>query len=234
MEIAANVTNDICPPGHYCPVGSSSPVQCPPGTNTSSWGLSEVGDCQACVKGYYCPLNGTVVATRQCLAGYYCPSGTSNPTDFDSLVCPTGSYCPVGSDYPIPCWAGSYQDERGNDTCKSCPAGYYCEVNTTTPVECPPGYYCPSMTEYATEFPCSPGSFQNRSGQTTCERCLSGYYCSDWGMEWPHLCPAGYFCPEGLSNFSGFPCPSGTFSSSVGLKISSQCSSVSIFLWNDI
>ena len=85
VEVGANVTNDICPPGHYCPEGSPSPVQCPPGTNTSSWGLAEVGDCQACVKGYYCPLNGTVVATRQCLAGYYCPSGTSNPTDFDSF-----------------------------------------------------------------------------------------------------------------------------------------------------
>jgi hypothetical protein len=28
--------NDVCPPGHYCPEGSSSPLQCPPGTNSSA------------------------------------------------------------------------------------------------------------------------------------------------------------------------------------------------------
>jgi len=28
--------NDVCPPGHYCSEGSSSPIQCPPGTNSSA------------------------------------------------------------------------------------------------------------------------------------------------------------------------------------------------------
>jgi hypothetical protein len=42
----ANVTNDICPPGHYCPEGSASlPVQCPP---RHKGVIVEIGDCQAC------------------------------------------------------------------------------------------------------------------------------------------------------------------------------------------
>ena len=55
--------------GHYCPEGSPSPVQCPPGTNTTSVGLRSVGDCGSCVKGYYCPSNGTVLSEKKCLAG---------------------------------------------------------------------------------------------------------------------------------------------------------------------
>ena len=223
VGVSDNSTNDICPPGHYCPVGSPAPVQCPPGTNTSSLGLSSVGECQACVKGYYCPLNGTVIATRQCLAGYYCPSGTSNPTDFDNLVCPTGHYCPVGVDYPIPCASGTYQDERGNDTCKACPAGYYCEVNTTTPVDCPPGYYCPSMTEYGTEFACPNGTYSNSTNLgaiSECQQCTPGMYCGTTGLTQPSgPCDAGYFCESGLAfSFSsericpeGFYCPEGTY-----------------------
>ena len=230
VDVSDNSTNDICPPGHYCPAGSPAPVQCPPGTNTSSLGLSSVGECQACVKGYYCPLNGTVLATRQCLAGYYCPSGTSNPADFDNLVCPSGHHCPVGVDYPIPCPAGTYQDERGNDTCKACPAGSYCKVNTTTPEDCPHGYFCSEGTEHATQFPCPSGTFQNMSGQVACSVCLSGMYCPHAGMIFPELCRPGYYCPSGASNYSHTPCPRGSFSSEGGLKLASECSNVCLRL----
>ena len=195
--------NDVCPPGHYCPEGSSSPIQCPPGTNSSALGLTSESDCPSCVKGYYCPLSGTVLATRKCLAGYYCPSGTANPTDDDTLVCPTGSYCPVGSDYPIACPAGTYQDERGNNTCKACLSGHYCEVGTTTPVVCPVGHYCPAMTEFATEFPCPPGTYSNRvnlGSEDECTKCTPGSYCEIAGLTSPTgLCSEGFYCGLGSS-----------------------------------
>ncbi len=108
--------NDICPPGHYCPKGSVAPIQCPPGTNSSSVGLGHISDCEPCTRGFYCPLNGTVYATRKCLPGYYCPTGTSMAND--SLLCPTGSKCPLGSAEPTECAAGTYQDEQGQITCK--------------------------------------------------------------------------------------------------------------------
>ena len=105
VTVLNTTLNDICPPGHYCPEGSASPIQCPPGTNSSSTGLVDVGDCPPCTRGYYCPLNGTVYATRLCLAGYYCPDGTADITT--AITCPAGSYCPLGSVDPIPCAAGT-------------------------------------------------------------------------------------------------------------------------------
>ena len=99
-------------------VGSRSPVQCPPGTNSSLSGLVNVTQCGACPSGYYCPLNGTVYATRRCLSGYYCPSSTSHLGESSSLLCTLGHYCPYGSSAPTPCPSGSYQDEIGQSVCK--------------------------------------------------------------------------------------------------------------------
>lgn len=33
------VTGDICPLGHFCPMGSTSPVLCPDGTYSNSTGM---------------------------------------------------------------------------------------------------------------------------------------------------------------------------------------------------
>ena len=56
----------------------------------------------------------------------------------------------------------------GQATCDDCPLGKYCDpyelANVTgiiDPVECPMGYYCPTRTEFATQNPCSPGSYGN-------------------------------------------------------------------------
>ena len=116
VETLNTTLNDICPPGHYCPMGSSSPTQCPPGTNSSSTGLTMKADCPLCTRGFYCPMNGTVYATRKCLAGHYCPSGTA--TMEDNILCPMGAHCPEGSPEPVICTAGSFQDEIGQSTCK--------------------------------------------------------------------------------------------------------------------
>ena len=54
-------------------------------------------------------------------------------------------------------------------SCKICPEGYYCNatfggvVNYATYI-CPEGYYCPNGTTFAEEFPCPPGTFNNRTG----------------------------------------------------------------------
>lgn len=46
--------NNMCPPGHYCPTGISSPLPCPAGTFSSSPGLSGAEQCQPCPPGYFC------------------------------------------------------------------------------------------------------------------------------------------------------------------------------------
>ena len=52
----------------------------------------------------------------------------------------------------IRCEAGYYQDEAGATACKSCLAGYYCEVGQTasTTNECEEGYYCTGGNSQAT------------------------------------------------------------------------------------
>lgn len=80
ISVSNQTLNDICPPGHYCPAGSSAPIQCPVGTNSSSTGLTKESDCPPCRGGYYCPLNATIWAVQKCPLGYFCPPGTGNIT----------------------------------------------------------------------------------------------------------------------------------------------------------
>ena len=112
-------SNDMCPHGHYCPIGSASPIPCPVGTNSSSRGLLKESDCPSCVGGYYCNNTGTILAVNKCVEGYFCPPGTVDPVNVETdLSCPRGSYCALGSWKPVECDAGYYQDNTGQSSCK--------------------------------------------------------------------------------------------------------------------
>jgi hypothetical protein len=100
--------------GHYCPSSSTSPIPCPPGTNSTKTGLKRQSQCSQCPQGYYCPSSGTIIAVNSCIQGFYCPTGTVIP----SKVCPIGSYCPEGSSIPSICASGKYQDEVQQENCK--------------------------------------------------------------------------------------------------------------------
>jgi hypothetical protein len=207
-------------PGHYCPKASGAPVQCPPGTNTSSTGLQTVSDCQACPKGYYCPKNGTVSATRKCLPGYFCPGGVANPTDVSELVCPIAHMCPLGSGSPLPCPAGTYQDDVGEDSCALCPAGHYCLSGVSVPVECPKGHYCPNGTKYDINFPCVGGTYSPFEGLRECLDCPAGSKCAPGAVAY-EPCGVGYYCPDRTS--TPIRCPNGTFGQTNNLTTALQC-----------
>ena len=49
------------------------------------------------------------------------------------LVFFSGHYCPQGSHVPIRCDSGKYQDQTGQGSCVTCPAGFFCD-NTMSPV----------------------------------------------------------------------------------------------------
>ena len=68
--------------GHYCPSGTSDPVDCPRGTYNPSEQGSNMTDCLACTPGYYCLEAGKANVTDECDAGYYCHGGAEeqNPT----------------------------------------------------------------------------------------------------------------------------------------------------------
>lgn len=70
---------------------------------------------------------GNTAPTAQCAAGYYCPGGQESSTP-SGLECFAGHYCPQGSNYPIMCDNGTYQVNPGQDSCLTCPAGYFCDA----------------------------------------------------------------------------------------------------------
>lgn len=67
----------LCPPAHYCPGGSASPLPCPAGTYTNLTGQSL---CSRCPAGYYCPEKTGNFTKFPCPPGFYCPDGRLTPT----------------------------------------------------------------------------------------------------------------------------------------------------------
>ena len=202
------------------------------GTSSSDTLLTKEEQCPLCDRGYYCPLTATIVSTLKCPPGYYCPTGTGLLND--TIICAKGTYCPEGSPEEILCDPGTYQDELGQPTCKSCPSGNYCLQGATHPVSCPEGSYCPSNTTSATEFLCPVGTFSNRSSLSSideCTSCTPGHYCETTGLITPTgLCNAGYFCGGGSAVATPFQ------SSEVVYQISyagETCVKLLNTTWND-
>ena len=59
----------------------------------------------------------------------------------------------------------------------------------------PLGYYCPEGTRYATEYPCPPGTYSNRTGLQgveNCTACPAGFFCDAFAQtDFSDLCTAG-------------------------------------------
>ncbi|XP_064629299.1 uncharacterized protein LOC135488586 [Lineus longissimus] len=204
-------SGDICPRGHFCPVGSPNATACPAATYNQILGGRSLKDCLNCTKGYYCENEGNARPTGPCHTGYYCPSGVDqgNLTQF---ICPLGHRCPRGSSVALRCSPGSYQDEFGQGSCETCPAGYYCDTleavvayNETS--ICPKGHYCPPGTRFAKEHRCPPGTYNDEEGAGSiagCLPCSGGYFCDRYAqVKYTNSCLPGYYCRKGAK--SGTP-----------------------------
>jgi hypothetical protein len=113
-----------CPPGHYCPPGTATPVECVNGrVNVNAFGMNAT----ACVP---------------CAAGLMCISGDPVPEK-----CPPGFFCELGV-LPQKCPMYTYNPYYGgtsNGSCLACPAGSLCAgtgISSLDRYGCPPGYYC--------------------------------------------------------------------------------------------
>ncbi|KAF6036715.1 hypothetical protein EB796_004987 [Bugula neritina] len=208
---------DVCPQGYFCPVGTSVPEPCVPGTYGDAAGLSNVSQCTPCTAGQFCEQYQLSAPEGDCTAGFYCPEGSDLRT---KLVCPVGHYCLSGSVIPSPCPPSTYNPSEGLNTtdCLSCTPGYYCGepgLNDTSALcdegyYCPPGqnvsnpsdypcfegHSCPTGSSYPTQ--CSFGTFTNTTGQSVCSICPEGWYCSGGFIIAP--CPQGYYCPNGTED----------------------------------
>ena len=86
---------------------------------------------------------------------------------------------------------------------------------------------CPAIGTWGALCGCPPGTYSASTALASaaeCTPCDAGSYCLGATAAPSGACPAGYFCPEGTSAAQQFPCPAGTFSSSMSLSAASQCS----------
>ena len=60
---------NICPQGHFCPVGTADPEPCPKGTFNNGTGLEAIGDCIDCTPGMYCEEVGLTEPNGLCTQG---------------------------------------------------------------------------------------------------------------------------------------------------------------------
>ena len=218
LDSTGSVVGDVCPAGHFCPQGSAAPTVCPPGSFNNATGK---GACEECPATKFCNDSSTLTPL-DCPEEYYCPPNTST---FELFPCTPGSYCPALAASPVPCSAGTYQDQYQKSSCKTCPAGSYCPSNSSNPLPCTIGHYCPINS--STPVQCEDGTRSNVGGNSECEACPAGYYCdASQGLSSMingTLCPAGQYCPNGTALVTQIPCPVGSFSTSLGLQREDQC-----------
>jgi len=191
----------ICPPGSYCPGGTTEAIPCPLGRVNSEEGAIE---CIPCEKGFYSPVLGALVCLpcvagkyqdeigasecKTCLAGTFqnemaateckdCPAGKFSGQDgaIACTDCPKGKYNPIaGQSECLNCDAGEYQDEVGQTTCKACEPGNYSNIQGAA--EC---------------IPCAAGSSQSNFGSTSCDECEPLSFTDTEGSEFCSDCPMG-------------------------------------------
>eukprot|EP00961_Rhodomonas_salina_P110784 1490881-Rhodomonas_salina.1 len=71
-----------CEAGTFCPVGSAEAIECAPGTFGNQAGASM---CERCRAGTYQDTSGAT-SCKACRGGHYCAEGASHP-----LPCPAGT-----------------------------------------------------------------------------------------------------------------------------------------------
>ena len=222
-----------CPSGSYCPAGTTAPTEflCPNSTFSNRTLLRALDECQDCLPGYYCEVDGLSWPTGLCDEGFFCGEGSNTPSPGDGVdriyvgdtcvdqsdaevngVCPPGHYCPEGSSSPTACPPGFESAARGlaNVTqCQACTPGYQCPesgtVNATVP--CDPGFYCPG-NDITPTYLCPLGKFC-AGGDPAPIPCAPGSYANVTGLAACLECDPSYYCLQG--QIQPIPCPSGSY-----------------------
>ena len=115
----------------------------------------------------------------------------------------------------IKCPAGTYQPNKLQSTCYTCPAGFYCETTIERDLidfYCPKGHYCPEGTQFATQYKCPAGTYNDHYGATNIDECVDlpyGYYSNALALTdvtSAQLCTAGYYCTGGSTSATQNTC----------------------------
>ena len=155
-----------CPPGNYCPEGSSVPTPCPVGTYCTGSSPKPI----PCSQGFYNNESG-----QENMGA--CKSCPENSNSAEGSVIIAACKCDQGYYYNEP--------ESGAAECKACPAGSSCPHAGTTlaSITMKPGYYRVSNTSIdLRQCPDSSGDSSGCTGgvglgEGPCKPLLHGPYC---------------------------------------------------------
>ena len=213
----ATVVPAVCPPGHYCPAGSTVPLPCPAGRFNSANGSQSMEECTPTDPGFYTSAGST--EQMACRAGTAAPiagMGACNrctPGTFQAkagqvacVACEPGSYCAEGAAAALPCAEGSYSSSTSLTSAMECALtdqGHYAPAGSTQQTLCGPGTFAPNVSMGAC-VKCAAGTFQDEEGKLTCKPCTAGSYCA-----------------EGAA--AALPCEGGSYSSSTSLTRAAEC-----------
>nr|XP_043888260.1 neurogenic locus notch homolog protein 4-like [Solea senegalensis] len=195
-------TGGLCPAGSYCPLASVTPRPCPPGTFSNSTGLIGPEECVICPPGFYCLGYNNTSPSGPCFPGYYCTGGSASPIQHEV---DKGYFTLEGAFRAHPCPLGTFQMQRGAQSCMACWGGRLCnQTGLFQAPLCPTGHYCPPGSSVA--HPCPPGSYSDQPGGDAvqhCRPCEAGWFCGRVGLSGPQgLCDPGHYCTSGATTAS--------------------------------
>ena len=129
----------LCPAGTFCPLSSTNPTPCPPGTYSTTAGATSSATCTPCPLGSFC-FPGAA-QPYPCAAGYFGAAGNlTNATCSGACSAAPGSGCAAGSVSPA------------NATL--CAVGFFCPGGTPAPATpCMTPANC-AVTGLSAEPPC--------------------------------------------------------------------------------
>ena len=161
-----------------------------------------------------------------CYYDYYFDVLYFNP-DNTNYACSLDSKCLC----TFVCPPGTYQDQAGKSTCKSCPSDTFnniagapfCPFDATS---CPTGTYA-SGTDTVCDL-CGAGKYNNQTNQTACKSCAAGEYQNEEGKAScnndcasPMVITLDARCIDNRVN--GDACPSGTYQDEIGQYYCKTC-----------
>ena len=185
---------NACPEGHFCPTSTrGSKANC----EVDSYFAQGRFDRSCCT------------SSLQSNGDYICTSDNRcvNVATEMLCTCPKGYACPKGSEQPHICPPGTYQDQVGQATCRSCVAGTYCNgFGNMAETICQAGFVCGTA-----------------GTQLLSERCPRGFYCFD-GVS-SNVGPQCTGAPGTMScNWGGDePAVPPSFADCSGVDIPSEC-----------
>lgn len=172
-----------CPTGHYCPKGSTLPIECPAGSYQDKEGQT---NCKPCPAGFFC---------------------LAKASTYNDTICPSGRYCPVNTSVPILCQEGTFNNLTGQteeSNCVLCTAGKYCQGSglSKPTADCYGGWYCVNGSTKPT-----PDGGKHLNPKVRCTDFVTSWKRAGVFIKFTnelivsHLhsarCPVGHYCPNG-------------------------------------